>query len=410
MFFRAILAIVVCLTLPAAAATYYVDSAQGNDSASGLSPAQAWKTLGHVGRHQFQPGDRILLARGRTWFEQLSVPSSGQADAPLLFSSYGMGQQPMIDAQGVRNRGVSIVGKSYVTLNDIAVQNSRSLSIEVFNSSHIAITHCTVKNSKGTAIGVGGKSPDFRLDGCTYSQDPGFSTNGGFVSIFSPVDGAVVSNNKIAGFTGRIAIAFMDVNNAVASGNSIDGGGLGIAINACSRNLTGGQIYDNVVSNTSTAQGDGEAIELTGHVGPPNTHCEQDKAHPFPVFTVSAEVFQNRIQGGPRTFGGIDGWHAVNSRVHDNQIADVQRYGMQWTAGCTGNEFVGNVIRHCGTAAIAIYAGSGKCSASIHNNQMEGAGVGISADPRAEVNEDYNSISGVKTLRSVSIAPGPHTK
>jgi len=409
-YLRIILAVFVCLTLPAAAATYYVDSAQGNDSASGLSPAQAWKSLGTVNRHQFQPGDRILLARGRTWFEQLSVSSSGRADAPLLIGSYGIGQQPVIDAQGVRNRGVSVVGKSYVTLDDIAVQNSTSLSIEVFNSSHISITHCTVRNSKGTAIGVGGKSPDVRVDGCSYSQDPGFSTDGSFVSIFSPVDGAVVSDNQITGFTGRIAIAFMDVNNAVASGNNIDGGGLAIAINACSRNLTGGQIYRNVVSNTSTAQGDGEAIELTGHVGPPNAHCEQDKAHPFPVFTVSAEISHNRIQGGPHTFGGIDGWHAVNSRVHDNQIADVQKYGMQWTAGSTDNQFSGNVIRHCGVAAIAIYAGTGQGSASIQHNRLEDAGVGISADPRAQVSEDYNTISGVRALRSASIAAGSHTK
>jgi hypothetical protein len=397
------------ISTPAQGATYYVDSANGDDSALGTSAAQPWKTLAKINGSHFQPGDQVLLARDRSWLEQLKVPSSGADGAPLTFGSYGSGQQPVIDAQSIRNRGISIVGKSNVVVNDLGVRNSTSLSIEVFNSSHIVVTNCTIKNSKGTAIGVGGLSPDFRVDGCSYSLDPQFSTVGSFISVFSPVDGAVVINNKAASFTGHIAIAFMDVNNAVAYGNVIDGGGIAIAINACSRNLTGAQIHDNILSNTSSAEGDGETIELTGHVGAANAHCEQDKAHPFPVFSVTAEVYGNRIQGGPDTFGGIDGWHAVQCKVHDNRIQGVRKYGMQWTAGSTENEFFHNEIRNSGVAGIAVYGGSGRSSAAVHHNIIEGAGVGISGDPGAEVTEDYNTVNRVKAARSISIPAGSHT-
>ena len=404
-----IVALFLCAFTPARGATYYVSASSGDDSAQGTSPEQAWKTLAKVSGERFQPGDQILLARGSTWFEQLTVPSPGTQDAPLTVGAYGAGAQPLIDAQGTRNRGISIVGKSYVAVNDVAIQNSTSFAIEVFNSGHVTITNCAIRNAKQTAIKVGGISPEVRIDRCSYTQDPEFRTASSFVNIFSPVEGAVVSNSRVSGFNGRIAIAFLDVDNAAAYGNVIDGGGIGIAINACSRNLTGGQIHDNVISNTSSAEGDGEAIELTGHVGAPNIHCEQDKTHPFPVMTVSGEIYNNKVEGGPQTFGGIDGWHAVQSQAHDNQISGMRNYGMQWTGGSTGNEFVHNEIRNCGVAAIAIYGGSGKTSAAIRNNKIEGAQVGISADAGADVREDFNTMVQVRAARSVSVPAGSHT-
>jgi len=411
---RALLAIgLLCALLcgSASGTTYYVNAASGDDSGSGTSQSRPWKSLGKASHSRFEPGDQILLARGQVWPEQLTIPSSGTEAAPLTVGSYGTGAAPLIDAQNVRNRGVSVVGKSFVTLNDLAIQNSTSFSIEVFNSAHITITNCAIRNSARTAISVTGLSPAVRVDGCRYSQDEGFSINGGFVNVFSPVEGAVVSNNTVSGFTGRMAISFFDVNNAVAFGNKIDGGGIGIAINACSRNLTGGQIYDNVISNIASGPGDdGEAIELTGHVGAANPHCDQEKSHPFPVFTVSAEIYGNKIYGGPSTFGGIDGWHAIHCRLHDNEIVHMRKYGMQWTAASEDNEFFRNTIRDSGEAGIAIYAGSGTGSAKIHNNVIEGAPVGISADSAAQVDEDYNSVVRVRSPRSTSVRAGLHTQ
>jgi len=407
----AVCAVCTLLSAYASAAVYHVDSTSGDDSAPGTSEARPWKSLGKVSSSHFQPGDRILLARGRVWQEQLTIPSSGTATGPITVGSYGTGPAPLIDAEGVRNRGISVVGKSYVVLDGVAIQNSTSFSIEVFNSGNITVSNCSIRNSGRTAISVTGLSPAARVDGCHYSQDPGFSINGGFVNIFSPVEGATVSNNTVTGFTGRMAISFFDVNNAQAYGNAIDGGGIGIAINACSRDLTGGQIHDNTISNVSSGPGDdGEAIELTGHVGAPNSHCDQDKSHPFPVFTVSAEVYNNKIYGGTSTFGGIDGWHAMHCRIHDNEIAHMRKYGMQWTAGSDDNEFFRNTIRDSGEAAIAIYAGSTTGSARIHNNVIEGASVGISADSSAVVDEDYNTAGQVRNVRSVSVRAGLHTK
>src|SRR4030042_6951513 len=91
--------------------TYYVKNG-GNDSASGLSDAEAWATLSKVQRSRFNPGDSILLKCGSTWHERLEFPSSGTPGKNILFSSYGTGEQP-------RMMRLYISGKSCITVSNI---------------------------------------------------------------------------------------------------------------------------------------------------------------------------------------------------------------------------------------------------------------------------------------------------
>lgn len=87
---------VVVLSAYACASTYYVSSSAGNDSNSGTSAAEAWKTLGKVNGATFASGDRILLARGDVWRETLTPPSSGASGNPIVFDAYGSGAAPEI--------------------------------------------------------------------------------------------------------------------------------------------------------------------------------------------------------------------------------------------------------------------------------------------------------------------------
>ena len=79
------------------AATYYVDATNGNDGYDGLSEAIPWKTIAKVNGSKFNPGDQILFKRGEIWREQLTVPSSGTAGAPITFGAYGTGADPIIN-------------------------------------------------------------------------------------------------------------------------------------------------------------------------------------------------------------------------------------------------------------------------------------------------------------------------
>jgi hypothetical protein len=73
----------------AGAGNYYVDSAEGDDTNSGISPVAAWKTLKKINTSRFLPGDRILFKRGRIWFGGLTISCSGTAEKPITFGAYG---------------------------------------------------------------------------------------------------------------------------------------------------------------------------------------------------------------------------------------------------------------------------------------------------------------------------------
>ncbi|HEX7898982.1 MAG TPA: hypothetical protein VF950_14560 [Planctomycetota bacterium] len=69
-------------------------SPSGNDANDGRSPARAWKTVAKVNATSFQPGDRILFARGGEWRECLKASSDGAPGKPVTYEAYGSGAKP----------------------------------------------------------------------------------------------------------------------------------------------------------------------------------------------------------------------------------------------------------------------------------------------------------------------------
>ncbi|MBK8173669.1 MAG: cadherin-like domain-containing protein [Sandaracinaceae bacterium] len=80
--------------------TYYV-SPSGNDSNAGTAPTAAWRTVdkvvGGFCSDVFVGGDVILLERGATFSETLSVCGRrGDPGLPIVVGAYGVGAQPAI--------------------------------------------------------------------------------------------------------------------------------------------------------------------------------------------------------------------------------------------------------------------------------------------------------------------------
>jgi hypothetical protein len=84
-------------------ATNYYISPTGDDNATGLTPAQAWKTLAKLTTVQYAlaPGDSVLFERGATYYGTLNIGSSGIAEAPVYIGSYGTGDKPVISGSEV---------------------------------------------------------------------------------------------------------------------------------------------------------------------------------------------------------------------------------------------------------------------------------------------------------------------
>ncbi|MFW6219098.1 MAG: right-handed parallel beta-helix repeat-containing protein [Bacteroidota bacterium] len=74
---------------------YYV-SPQGNDSNDGLYPTSPWKTVEKVNQTNFQPGDSILFESGGVYVGSLKINNSGTKESPIVISSYGDGDKPIL--------------------------------------------------------------------------------------------------------------------------------------------------------------------------------------------------------------------------------------------------------------------------------------------------------------------------
>ncbi|MEU4251570.1 right-handed parallel beta-helix repeat-containing protein [Amycolatopsis sp. NPDC026612] len=107
----------------AAGVSYYVDAAQGNDSAAGTDSAHAWRSLARVGQTTFRPGDRILLRAGGRWTGQLWPKGSGASGAPVTVDRYGDGANPRIDGAGAVGDTVRLADQEFWTIRHLEVTN-----------------------------------------------------------------------------------------------------------------------------------------------------------------------------------------------------------------------------------------------------------------------------------------------
>ncbi len=79
-------------------ATYYVDNVSGSDTNSGSSPSAPLSTIAKVNSLKLTGGQTIAFKSGDEWHEQLNVSQSGTQGAPITYTSYGNGTQPILSA------------------------------------------------------------------------------------------------------------------------------------------------------------------------------------------------------------------------------------------------------------------------------------------------------------------------
>jgi hypothetical protein len=83
-----------CLSSLSLAATYYVDTDIGRDTADGLSASNVsatvgpWQSLARVSAAPLVAGDQVLLRCGQTWQETLVLNRGGNATQPVVVGAY----------------------------------------------------------------------------------------------------------------------------------------------------------------------------------------------------------------------------------------------------------------------------------------------------------------------------------
>ncbi|HET6252839.1 MAG TPA: right-handed parallel beta-helix repeat-containing protein [Puia sp.] len=93
--------LLLCAGFSAHATTYYVSSISGNDSyspAQATNPATPWRSMGKVNSFwgSLNPGDTVKLQCGSVFTSGLNVWKSGTAAKPIVVTTYGSGNAPLV--------------------------------------------------------------------------------------------------------------------------------------------------------------------------------------------------------------------------------------------------------------------------------------------------------------------------
>ena len=155
---KLILFIFIFLALIVSATNYYVSSSVGNDSYTGKSTLQAWKTITKVNltMSSFVAGDSILFKCGDTFTDQLNITKSGTSTTPIIFGSYGTGAKPLLNTAvtltgwtvtsnpsiWVANYTGSLSDVQFVTINDKIQQIGRYPDVTAVNDGFLYNDAC----------------------------------------------------------------------------------------------------------------------------------------------------------------------------------------------------------------------------------------------------------------------------
>ena len=124
--------------------TYYIDSFDGDNSAKGTSPGEAWKDLDGFAycTEPLRGGDTVLFKCGGTYECNVTLEGMiGTKDEPFLISSYGEGERPILRTDNP-DEVFTFIDCSYVTVSDLQITapNGGGIWIDTINRESVGMT------------------------------------------------------------------------------------------------------------------------------------------------------------------------------------------------------------------------------------------------------------------------------
>ncbi len=247
--FLFILIVLAATNLAAQNKTYFV-STSGNDNADGLSVENAWKSLEKVNSVTFQPGDKILFKSGEEWKGQLFMKGSGAEGAPIVLSSFGGCEKPVINIGEAEGAGIRIHNQSWWEVSNMEIVSYAAPKLgigrqgivitadepgKVFN--HFVVKDCYIHDIWGQ---MGGNTEYVGYYSCgilvRVMVDRSQRNNPGFVR--AEMNDVLIEGNRIERFDKCGIISWGPRHNVVVRGNYMDNlGGDGIFVNGPYRGL-----------------------------------------------------------------------------------------------------------------------------------------------------------------------------
>lgn len=122
--------------------TYYIDSINGDDSNSAMSPDDAVKSIYGLKFDAVNPGDKFLFRNGGTYEEVIYINDwQGTKENPIIISSYGEGESAVLRTD-LPTEVITLVDCSYITISDLEITapNGGGIWINTINKTSEGIT------------------------------------------------------------------------------------------------------------------------------------------------------------------------------------------------------------------------------------------------------------------------------
>jgi hypothetical protein len=319
-------AVVLALACAEAHAADYWVGPGGDDGASGLSPANAWATLGHAA-DAVGPGDTVHVQDGQ--YEGFYLTTSGTPGDPITFVAEGTAVEITAD-NPVTPDGINLEGASHVVLDGFVVNGRTRAGIRAVTAEFVTVRNCRLGGNGRWGI-LTGFVDDFLAEGneAHHSQAE---------------HGIYVSNSCVRPIV-RDNVVYANAGNGLHFNGDESLGGSGLIEDALvERNV----IYDNGVLG-------GSGINMDGGVGGVirNNLLFDNHASGISLYRIDASA-------------GASGNLVVNNTIV--QAAD-GRWCVNIADGSTNNVVRNNILwnAHPFRGAITIDAASRPGFVSDHN-------------------------------------------
>tara|TARA_B110000037_G_scaffold205792_1_gene251051 strand:+ start:510 stop:1955 length:1446 start_codon:yes stop_codon:yes gene_type:complete len=103
---------------------YYIDSNNGDDNNNGIEINYPWKTFENLKLLKLYPGDNILLKSGSVFNDNLEFNDSGSLNNPIVMTSFGKGDKPIINGNGKESFTVMLRNVEYWELDGFEITNN----------------------------------------------------------------------------------------------------------------------------------------------------------------------------------------------------------------------------------------------------------------------------------------------
>ncbi|MHB9056543.1 MAG: hypothetical protein ACYC2P_10385 [Paludibacteraceae bacterium] len=253
---------------------YYVHFSAGNDTNNGKSTALPWKTISKVNAQIYKAGDTIFLAAGEVWFENLNPKGSGAGNNPIVITSCGIGNKPLLVGVNTVGRGVlQLKNQSFWDISNLEIVNNGEVNadrrgVEILAENAGLIQHIHLKNLHIHHVkGIAGNSLNAKKTAGIYFGVPddlmAFTRFDNVLiegcSIHDIVNQGIVLNND--NFKGKMYPGEGTWNNRKFTNIIIRNNVIyNIAKNAMIIRMTGGGLVENNVSFNTALNGTGNTI------------------------------------------------------------------------------------------------------------------------------------------------------